>query len=190
AGGCGSRATGRSWASCSACSTSPTPASRSSPRRAERRLLRAQLEHQLVHVAPAPGLTRLGRADDRVARLVVVGRRVLADRVVAAADVAAALAHPQVDPPHPLRQALLAAVDRIGKIHQLDRIEMCALSHQPTKSSTQTTAASRATRISRIPCSRFSCCRLSRPNSSPAGGSTTAIPNGKRVLARSPTVSP
>jgi transcription elongation factor GreA len=56
----------------------------------------------------------------------VVGSRVLAWRVVAAADVAAALAHAQMDPAHAERQALLAAggVDRW--IEVLDRIEMGA----------------------------------------------------------------
>ena len=109
---------GASSASCSTCSTSPTPASRSS--------LRSDLEHQLVGVAPAPVLARLGRADDRVLRVLVMSRRVFPLRVVAAADVAAGLAHPQMHPAHPERQALLAAVDLRWEVDHPDRIEMGA----------------------------------------------------------------
>jgi hypothetical protein len=83
-------------------------------------------EHQLVRVAPAPVLARLDRADDRVPRRLVVRRRVFPLRVVAATDVAAGLAHPQVDPAHPQRQALLAAGDLLGQIEELNRVEMGA----------------------------------------------------------------
>ena len=88
---------------------------------------RGEAEHQLIRVTPAPVLARLGRADDRVPGRLVVGRRVFADRVVAAADVAAGLAHPQVDPPHPLRQALLAPRDLVRQVEVLDRVEVGAL---------------------------------------------------------------
>jgi transcription elongation factor GreA len=81
-------------------------------------------EHRLVHVTPAPVLAGLGRANDRVAGRVVVRGRVLAGRAVAAADVSAALAHPQVDPAHPLLQALLASGDLGGQVDVLDRVDV------------------------------------------------------------------
>ena len=45
-----------------------------------------------------------------------MSRRVFPLRVVAAADVAAGLAHPQVHPAHPERQALLAALAETGRL--------------------------------------------------------------------------
>jgi hypothetical protein len=53
--------------------------------------------------------------------------RVLAFGVVAAADVAAGLAHPQVDPAHSQLQALLAAGDLVREVQVLDRIEVGTL---------------------------------------------------------------
>ena len=55
-------------------------------------------ERDLVEVAPAPVLAGLGRPDDRVSRAARVSRGVLVRRAVAAADVAARLAHAQVHP--------------------------------------------------------------------------------------------
>jgi hypothetical protein len=83
-----------------------------------------EAHHHLVDVAPAPVFARLSRADDRVAGVLMVGSGVLADRVVAAADVPARLAHPQVHPAHPHRQALLAAGDLTRKVEVIDRIQM------------------------------------------------------------------
>src|SRR5207248_10956116 len=65
-------------------------------RRGRRRSL--QLERKVVRVAVVPDLARLERPDDRMVRPAVVPGRVLARRVVAASDVPAFLAHPQVDP--------------------------------------------------------------------------------------------
>src|SRR5690242_16938873 len=84
-------------------------------------------QHHFVHVAPAPILARLGGADDRVPDGLEVRRRVLALGVVAAADVAAGLAHPQMDPPHPERQALFTALHVLRDIEELDGIEMRTL---------------------------------------------------------------
>jgi hypothetical protein len=64
-----------------------------------------------------------------VAGLTVVGGGVFADRVVAAADVAAGLAHPQVDPLHALGEALLASRDLAREVEELNRVEVRALSH-------------------------------------------------------------
>ncbi len=91
---------------------------------------RPQPEHELVHVAPAPVLARLGRADDRMPARGVMGGGVAPRRVVAAADVAAGLAHAQVDPARALGQALLAARDGVGELEALDRVEMRAGGHQ------------------------------------------------------------
>jgi polyisoprenoid-binding protein YceI len=46
---------------------------------------RSQPEHELVHIAPAPVLRRLGRADDRMSTGLVVRGRVTPGRVVATA---------------------------------------------------------------------------------------------------------
>src|SRR4051794_36384091 len=92
-------------------------------------LVRTEAHHHLVDVAPAPVFAGLGRADDRVASVLVMGGGVFADRVVAAADVAAGLAHPQVHPLHPLFQALLATGHLVRELEELDRVEVGALSH-------------------------------------------------------------
>src|SRR5439155_16602677 len=81
-------------------------------------------EGDLVHVAPAPVLAALGGADDRMAGLVRVTRRVPVRRRVATADLAAAHAHPQVDPAAADLQALLAAHDRLRQRRDRDPVEM------------------------------------------------------------------
>src|SRR5581483_4522457 len=87
---------------------------------------RYEPEHQLVHVAPAPVLAGFRRADERVPARVEVGCGVLARRVVATADVAALLAHPQVYPAHPEGEAFLAARDVLGQLEEADGVEMAA----------------------------------------------------------------
>src|SRR5690349_24508151 len=59
---------------------------------------RRVIDDRLVHVAPLPVLAGLERPDDGVPRLREVRRRVLVRRAVAATDVPARLAHPQVEP--------------------------------------------------------------------------------------------
>ena len=71
----------------------------------------SRTKRDLVDVAPAPVLAGLERADDRVRRGVVVRSRVAVGRVVAAADVAAGEADPEVQPLAAVAQAILAAVD-------------------------------------------------------------------------------
>src|SRR6266536_5773080 len=66
----------------------------------------------LVEVAPAPGLARLDAAHDRMGEVGEVLRRVIADRRVAAADVSAGEAQPQVHPGRAVAQAFLAALPR------------------------------------------------------------------------------
>ena len=68
------------------------------------------VDHQIVDIAVHPILAGLVRLDDRVLRAVEVLRRVLVGRRVAAADVSAGHAKPQVDPFLSGVQAFLAAV--------------------------------------------------------------------------------
>ena len=82
-------------------------------RDAHRTLMRGSTD-ELVDVAPGPVLAGLEAADDGVAVTAGVRRRVLAARRVAAADVPAGQAQPQVHPGPAERQALLAAVAVAG----------------------------------------------------------------------------
>src|SRR5262249_56875880 len=68
-------------------------------------------ERDLVHVAPAPVLAGLGGAGDRVRVLSRVPGRVPVRRRVAATDLPAGLAHPQMEPTVAGLQAFLAACD-------------------------------------------------------------------------------
>src|SRR5262249_11193585 len=87
---------------------------------------RRGLQHQVVDVAPAPVLAGLEAAHERVLRVVEVLGRVLAFGAVAAADVAAAQAHPQVDPLRLRLQAFLAALGR-ARLDLAHLIEVRAL---------------------------------------------------------------
>src|SRR5947199_1405817 len=83
-----------------------------------------KVEHHLVEVAPPPPFGGVVALDDGVAARVEVLRGVAVRRVVAAADVAAGPAEPQVHPPGTCLQALLAAA-RAGR-HLADRVVMGA----------------------------------------------------------------
>src|SRR3954470_21355004 len=83
-------------------------------------------ERDLVDVTPAPVLAWLCGADDRVARLVLVRRRVPVRRRVAAADLSARHAHAQMNPAAADLEALLAARVRIGQRCHLDLVEVRA----------------------------------------------------------------
>ncbi len=69
---------------------------------------------KVVGVTEHPALARLERPDDRVVRVDEMPGRVLVLRVVAAADVAAGHAEPQVNPRVAGGQAFLAAVGCVG----------------------------------------------------------------------------
>src|SRR4249920_2151209 len=105
-----------------------TPASRGSQPVSPHRnhSLRSGRERDLVDVAPAPVLTGLGRADDRMAALARVRGCVLIRRGVAAPDLPAGHAHAQVDPAVADLQALLAPGDRLGQPGHLDLVEVAA----------------------------------------------------------------
>ena len=70
------------------------------------------LHLRLIHIAPPPSLARLHRAHDRVRRVVEMRRRVLVLRRVAARDVTADQALPQVNPGIARFHAVLANVSR------------------------------------------------------------------------------
>src|SRR5437660_67939 len=93
----------------------------------QRRTRRPELEHQLIRIAPEPILARFIRADDRVLGGAEMFGCVLSWRVVAAADVPAAGAHAQMDPPAARLEALHAAI-AAGR-HVTDLVEVHALSH-------------------------------------------------------------
>src|SRR5438067_12561801 len=84
-----------------------------------------QLERHVVRVAVVPVLARLERPDDGMARPAVVPGRVLARRVVAAPDVPAFLAHPQVDPVVPAGGQSFDAA-RARRPHVLYMVEVAA----------------------------------------------------------------
>src|SRR3954451_11108553 len=81
----------------------------------------------LVDVAPRPVLARLERADDRVLLGARVRGRVTVGRAVAAADVAALEADPQVDPLAAAGEAVLASVDGLGQLEDFHVVEMGAV---------------------------------------------------------------
>ena len=70
----------------------------------------AAIEDELVDEAPHPVLAGLEGSDDRMVAPAGVGRSMTVGRRVAAADVAAGHARPEVDPPGADAQAVLAAV--------------------------------------------------------------------------------
>src|SRR4051794_27692330 len=88
-----------------------------------------QQHPELVEEAPGPRLARLERADDRVPGALLVSGRVLAWRAVAAADMPAFEADPQVQPGAALREALLAAVDGFRQLGDVYVVEMRAGGH-------------------------------------------------------------
>src|SRR5450432_4646841 len=73
-----------------------------------RRLPLRQIEHHLVDIAPASALRRIVTLDDRVPGGVEMSGRVLVRRIVAAADMAAAAANPQMQPHAAALEAFLA----------------------------------------------------------------------------------
>src|SRR4051794_14513348 len=88
----------------------------------------------LVEIAPRPVLARLDRAHDRVVLAARVRGRVAVGRAVAAADVAALEADAQVDPPRAHLQAVLAAVDGLRQLGDLDVLEVGADGHRDLSS--------------------------------------------------------
>src|SRR5262245_23306715 len=87
--------------------------------------LRRRLEEQLVDIAPAPILAGLEALHHRMLRRLEMLGRVLARRLIAATDMAANQAHPQMDPATMRLQAFLAALRRARR-DVADLIKMVA----------------------------------------------------------------
>ena len=81
-------------------------------------------ERNLVDVAPAPVLAGLERTNDRVRRGVVVRGRVPVGGVVAAADMPAGQADPEMQPFAARAQAILAAVNRRRQLADADLVQV------------------------------------------------------------------
>jgi len=103
------------WTACTTTELSPT---------AGQDLL-GKFQVDLVHIAPRPGLTWFERADDRVPGGVEVFGRVTVPGVVAAADVAAGQANPEMDPAVAPLEAFLAPVWWI-RCHVANLVEVAA----------------------------------------------------------------
>src|SRR5258706_6445949 len=86
--------------------------------------LAGQVEHHFVNIAPAPAFGRIIAFDDGMAAAVKMLGGMLAARLVAAADMAARPAHPEMKPFPAQLEALLAAFGARGDF--LDRAEMAA----------------------------------------------------------------
>src|SRR6218665_519041 len=91
------------------CQGSAHPSNEPRDRPRVRGLPVAEVEHHLVHPAPAPALGRVIALDHRMARAVEMRPRMAVRAVVAAADMAADPAEPQMHPPVAGLQTLLAA---------------------------------------------------------------------------------
>lgn len=100
-------------------------------RRNARRARHLRGEHSdPIDVAPGPLLAGLERPDDRVTRGVRMRGRMPVRRLVAAADVPAIQANPQVEPLLSRCEALLAPVDGVRKFEELDATAMAAPKHE------------------------------------------------------------
>src|SRR5258708_36394355 len=87
------------------------------------------LDVGFIDIAPAPGLARLERRDDRVPNREGVPARVPKWRGVAATHVPAGQAQPQVHPRGSESQALLAAPRR-PRCHWLDQAQVAIRSYR------------------------------------------------------------
>src|ERR1051325_9003392 len=84
-----------------------------------------QIEHDLVDVAPAPALGRIIALDHRMAGGVEMFGGVAVGRAVAAADVPAGAAQPQVHPDRAALEALLAAARARRHLAHLVGVKTC-----------------------------------------------------------------
>ena len=88
----------------------------------------------VVDIAPAPFLAGLQRVDQWVLAGVVMDGGVPVGRVIAAADVAADQADPQMKPHAAFPQAVLSAVDPLGQLEDLYLVKMSACRHSRSRS--------------------------------------------------------
>ena len=83
-------------------------------------------ECHLVNEAPAPVLTRLRRAGDRMSLLARMPARVAIGRRIAAADLPARHAHAEMKPPTSNPQALLAPHNGVRQLDDTDLVDVIA----------------------------------------------------------------
>src|SRR5579864_3918602 len=88
-----------------------------------------KIDLHLVHETPAPGLARLQRLHHRVTGSGGMLARVLVARRIAAADMPADHADPQMEPAVPGFHAFFAS-SGVGLNVPLDRVEVAALIHE------------------------------------------------------------
>src|SRR5215204_1072616 len=88
-------------------------------------------ERHLVDHAPGPLLAGLDGAQHRMRRFARVRAGVTIRRGVAAADLAALLAHAEMHPAVAGLQALLAAGDVLRRVHEVDVVLVGAARHGP-----------------------------------------------------------
>jgi hypothetical protein len=88
-----------------------------------------ELGGDVVDVAVAPRLTRFGAADQRVVEVTLVLASVPVGRRIAASDVAAVEAHPEVDPCVSRLQTFLAAGNFVRYGQNLDPLVVFAPWH-------------------------------------------------------------
>src|SRR5690242_16711813 len=87
-------------------------------------------EHcEVVDETPRPLLARFEGADQRMALRLRVSARVTIWRVIAAADLSTLETDSEVEPRIPNLQTLLAPLDRVGKLRDLDLVEMSTGGH-------------------------------------------------------------
>jgi hypothetical protein len=84
---------------------------------------------ELVEEAPRPRFARLERADDWMAARLGVSAGVTTGRAIAAGHLAALQADAKMQPSASCGQALLAALDRLGELRDLNVIQMRAGGH-------------------------------------------------------------
>jgi hypothetical protein len=93
-----------------------------------------RIQHDLIHITPAPILARLYRTHNRVLGRMKMFGRMFVYRRVATAHMAALQAHPQMHPIAVDLQTLLAALRR--RLHLPDLVHMCTLHSGHLPSST------------------------------------------------------
>ena len=85
----------------------------------------SRLQHQLVGVTPRPVFPRFEASNQRVMRAAEMFSGVLVGRRIAAADVAAGKAKPEMNPPAAGLEAFLTSSGSVGG-HRTDLIEVGA----------------------------------------------------------------
>ena len=93
------------------------------------RVLGVHDEDHLVDGAPGPFLAGLYGAEQRMCRFACVGACVPVGAGIATPDLTARVAHAQVDPVRARLETFLAPVDLLGRLDDLDLIQVVAGLH-------------------------------------------------------------